>query len=159
MNDLTSPSWVRSAYKSTQVPWARSQAQIYKMLGELGIYEIRFTNLKDRFALEFIIQLKDGEKPRAVRITVPVQCDVDDEYARNKELNIIHRILLNHMKAKFVAIGTGLSEFEEEFMAHLLITNKDGSSTTMAELMLPQYKEALESGKSQLLQLLPPSKT
>ena len=149
------PTWVRRAYKSTTVPWARSQAEIYKLLGELGIYEIRFTNLKDRFILEFVISLDEQEKPRGVRLTVPIKYDGDNEKARSKELNMVHRILLNHLKAKFVAIGTGLSEFEEEFMAHLIVTNADGSSTTMAELMLPQYKEALESGKSQSFQLIP----
>ena len=155
---INNPTWIRSAYKSTQVPWARSQAAIYKMLGDLGIYEIRFTNLKDQFILEFVIQLEDGKKPRAVRIVVPVKYEDDDENERTRELNIVHRILLNHLKAKFVAIGTGLSEFEEEFMSHLIVTNKDGSSTTMGELMLPQYKDAIESGKSQSFQLLPSPK-
>jgi len=145
------PSWVSNAYKTTQVPWARTQAHMYKILGELGIYEIRFTNLKDRFALEFVIRLDNEEKPRGVRITVPIK-HIEDEEMRNRELNIVHRVLFNHLKAKFVAIGTGLSEFEEEFMAHLIVTNKDGTSSTMAELVLPQYKEAIDSGKAQVFQ-------
>lgn len=147
-------NWAGKAYKSTQVNWARSQAQVYKMLGELGIYEIRFTNIKAKFILEFIVQVKENEKPRAVRIIVPISYQGDNEKEREKELNIVHRILLNHLKAKFVAVQTGLSEFEEEFMAHLLITDKNGNSRTMGEMVLPQYKKAIEEGKGRDFKLL-----
>jgi len=149
-------NWAGRAYKKTQVNWAQSQADIYKMLGELGIYEIRFTNVKKQFALEFLVRLteEEGEKPRGVRIVVPIQYDGENVDKRNQELNIIHRILLNHLKAKFVAIQSGLSEFEQEFMAHLVITDKNGNSTTMGEAMLPQYRKAIESGKGQDFNLL-----
>ena len=61
------------AYQSTSVNWAHSQSEIYRKLGELGIYEIRFTNLRDKFALEFLVQLRPDEKPRAVRLIVPLK--------------------------------------------------------------------------------------
>lgn len=139
-------NWTKQAYKTTSVNWARSQSQIYKMLGELGIYEIRFTNLRNKFALEFLVRVNDGEKPRAVRIVVPIKYDGQDESRREKELNIVHRILLNHLKAKFIAISSGLTEFEEEFMAHLVIQDKNGNSKTIGEAMLPQYKKAIDEG-------------
>ena len=151
---MKQPPWVKSAYKSTSVNWAKSQAEMYKKLGELGIYEIRFTNLKDRFILEFLVELLENEKPRAVRIVVPLQYNGEDERVRQRELNIVHRILLSHLKAKFIAIGTGLTEFEKEFMAHLIITDKHGNSTTIGEALLPQYKEALESGENKEFKLL-----
>ena len=151
---MKQPPWVKSAYKSTSVNWAKSQAEMYKKLGELGIYEIRFTNLKDRFILEFLVELLENEKPRAVRIVVPLQYNGEDERMRQRELNIVHRILLSHLKAKFIAIGTGLTEFEKEFMAHLIITDKHGNSTTIGEALLPQYKEALESGENKEFKLL-----
>ncbi len=124
----------------------------------MGIYEIRFTNLKDKFVLEFLIHLEEGKKPRAVRIFVPINYDGKDDDGRNKELNIIHRVLLNHLKAKFVSISSGLTEFEQEFMAHLLITDKKGNSLTMGEVMLPKYKEAIESGENKDFKLLPDPK-
>jgi len=148
-------SWANRAYKTTQVNWARTQAAIYKMLGELGIYQIRFTNLKDKFVLEFLVELEEEQKPRAVRIVVPIKYKGDDEIKRKKELNIVHRVLFNHLKAKFVAIQAGLTEFEEEFMAHLLITDSKGNSSTIGDLMLPQYKKAIESGKGEDFRLLP----
>lgn len=124
------------------------------MLGELGIYQIRFTNLKDKFALEFLVEVLEEQKPRAVRIIVPLSYTGDDEARRQKELNVVHRILFNHLKAKFLAIGTGLTEFEQEFMSHLIITDKKGNSTTMGEMLLPQYKESLESGENKDFKLL-----
>ena len=152
---INNPSWIRSAYKSTQVPWARSQAAIYKMLGDLGIYEIRFTNLKDQFILEFVIQLEDGKKPRAVRIAVPMKYEDDDEKDRTRELNIVHRILLNHLKAKFVSIGTGLSEFEEEFMPHIAI-GKGGALSNMYQVFKQKMLPQIVSGKTADIKMIEP---
>lgn len=138
----------------TDVHWSKTQVQIQKMLTELGIYDVRFTNVKDKFVLEFLVTVILGEKPRAVRITCPISADVEDENARTKELNITHRMLLAHVKAKFVAIGRGLTEFEQEFMAHLVVTDKQGNSRTMGEMILPQYAQGLESGENKDFKLL-----
>lgn len=148
------PNWIKNAYKSTDVPWSRSQSEIYKMLNSLGIYQIRFTNLQDRFALEFLMQVRENEKPRAVRLISPLQYTGDDEKLRTKELNRTHRMLLAHLKAKFLAVGLGLTEFEEEFMAHLLITDKHGNSSTVGESFLPKYKKAIDDGDLPEIKLL-----
>lgn len=116
-----------------------------KMLGEVGIDQIRFTSLPDRFVLEFMAKIDDRSVPRAVRIIIPLRSEKSENPdKRNKELNIIHRILLQHLKAKFVAIGNGLTEFEQEFMSHLVIADKTGKSTTMGEMLLPQYEKNLD---------------
>ena len=124
------------------------------MLNELGVYDVRFTNLRDSFALEFLVTLGEGAKPRAIRIVTPLKDTGDSEDKRTRELNIMHRILVAHIKAKFVAIGRGLTEFEQEFMAHLVIMDKNGNSRTMGEVLLPQYKDQIESGKAQNFNLL-----
>lgn len=147
--------WYQKAYKSTSVHWSKSQSAIYKILGELGIYEIRFTNLKNQFVLEFLVRISEEEKPKGVRIVVPISYSGEDENKRTKELNIVHRILFNHLKAKFIAIKAGLTEFEQEFMAHLIITDKAGNSKTMGELILPQYKKQIEEGGGGEFKLLP----
>lgn len=151
---MKQPNWIKNAYKSTSINWAKSQAEIYKKLGELGIYEIRFTNVRSKFVLEFLVRLEEGAKPRAIRLIVPIDYLGEDEKRRERELNITHRVLLNHLKAKFVAIGMGLTEFEEEFMAHLIITDKAGNSRTMGEHLLPKYKKSIESGESADFKLL-----
>src|SRR5262249_31718090 len=96
---MKTPHWVKSAYKSTDVHWGKTQTQIMQMLQELGIEQIRFTSLPDRFALEFVAKTNDVAIPRGVRIVVPLRTRPEDEARkRNNELNTIHRILLNHLK-------------------------------------------------------------
>lgn len=151
---MNKPKWVTGAYKSTDVHWGKTQTKIMEMLSELGIEQTRFTSLADRFALEFVVKETDVAIPRAVRIVVPLKTKPSDEpRRRNGELNTIHRILLNHLKAKFIAIGTGVTEFEQEFMSHLVVTDKDGKSTTLGESVLPQYHKII-SGEGQDFNLL-----
>lgn len=144
---MKQPKWVKGAYKATDVHWGKTQTQIMTMLAELGIEQIRFTSLPDRFAIEFVAKESDHSIPRGVRIVTPLKTKPTDESRRrNNELNTVHRILLNHLKAKFVAIGTGVTEFEQEFMAHLIIKDRSGRDTTLGETMLPQYRKAMEGG-------------
>jgi|CXWL01.1.fsa_nt_gi 5-methylcytosine-specific restriction endonuclease McrA len=46
------PTWISGAYKSTDVYWGKSQAKIMTMLEQVGIDQIRFTSMPDRFILE-----------------------------------------------------------------------------------------------------------
>lgn len=140
------------AYKGTSVNWAKSQTAIVKLLISRGIYESRFTNLTDKFALEFRVT-EGGKKPIAVRILVPF-ATFDSEKKREQELNRLHRVLFYHLKAKFTAIESGLTEFMEEFMPHLVIMDRNGNSTTMAQTLLPQYTQSLESGEQKEFRLL-----
>ncbi len=142
---MKTANWISVAYKNTSVYWGKTQSQIMEMLAQVGVDQIRFTSMPDRFILEFMARLDERSIPKAVRIIIPLQTEKSDNPdKRNRELNIIHRILLNHLKAKFIAIGNGLTEFEQEFMSHLVITDKTGKSTTMGEMLLPQYEKNLE---------------
>lgn len=151
---------MKKSYQGTKVNWAKSQTQIVKLLNSNGIFESRFTNLEDRFVLEFRVQgskkliLGIGmAKGITVRIIVPFQHTTDLK-KREAELNRLHRVLLNHIKAKFVAIESGVTEFMEEFMPHLVIMDKSGNSTTMGQALLPQYKKQLENGEQKPFNLL-----
>jgi hypothetical protein len=132
------------AYRGTKVAWAKTQTKIVKLLNSKKIFETRFTNLQDKFVLEF--RATNEAKPIAIRIIVPLKTQ-STENKQQQELNIMHRVLFHHIKAKFIAIECGLTEFMEEFMPHLIIMDKNGNSTTMGQTLLPQYKESLESGK------------
>ncbi len=144
-------NWITNAYKTTQVNWAKSQQAMMKILSDVGIEQIRFTNLPDRHVLEFVAK-EEGHIPKGVRIVTPLISKVSDNPdKRNKELNVIHRVLFNHLKAKFIAIASGLTEFEQEFMAHLIVTDKQGNSTTLGEQMLPQYNKHIENGDGNFL--------
>jgi hypothetical protein len=100
-------------------------------------------------------QIKEGEKPVGVRILVPIQYKGENEQKREQELNILHRVLFYHLKAKFTAIESQLTEFMEEFMPHLIIMDNKGNSTTLGQTILPQYKKSIESGKQKDFKLLP----
>ena len=141
------------AYKHTSVNWAKSQTAITKLLNQRGIFEHQFTNVKDRFVLQFRVVENGISKPIAVRIIVPFQTEPDSK-DREKETNSLHRVLFYHLKAKFNAVESGLTEFMEEFMAHLIITDKSGKSSTMGDMLLPQYKQSLESGEQGDFKLL-----
>lgn len=141
-----------SAYKTTTVNWAKSQTAIVKLLNARGIYQTRFTNLEKKFAVEFMVP--QTPKPIGVRVVVPLQYDGDNEEKRQKDLNRLHRVLFYHLKAKFVAIDSGLTEFMEEFMPHLIIMDAKGNSTTLGQAILPQYTQALESGEQKDFKLL-----
>jgi len=148
------------AYKGTSVNWAKSQTQIIKLLNSRGIFESRFTNLADKFALEFRVSQDKKilfdigvSKGITVRIVVPFQ-NFTDEKKRERELNSLHRVLLYHIKAKFVAIESGLTEFMEEFMPHLVIMDQSGNSSTLGQTLLPQYKKGIESRKQDEFKLL-----
>lgn len=140
--------WIKNAYKTTDVHWGKSQTKIMEMLDEVGITETRFTSLADRFIFEFMAKIDERSIPKAVRIIVPLRVPRDAEpKLRNKELNIIHRMLLAQLKAKFIAIGNGIVEFEQEFMSHLVITDKvTGRDTTLGESILPKYNQGLSDG-------------
>ena len=140
------------AYKGTSVNWAKSQTAIIKMLNTRRIYQTRFTNLEDKFAGEFIAP-QEGSKPISIRILVPLIYKGEDEKKREQDLNRMHRVLFYHLKAKFVAIDSGLTEFMEEFMPHLIVMDKKGNSTTLGQVLLPQYKEGLESGEQKTFKL------
>ena len=88
------------------------------------------------------------QQPRAVRISSPLQTITDNEAKRTKELNITHRMLVAHIKAKFLAIGRGLTEFGQEFMAHLVITDAAGNSRTIGDALLPQYRDNIDNGSN-----------
>lgn len=143
--------WIKDAYRSTDIHWAKSQTKIMELLGKIGIEQIRFTSLSDRMILEFVV-VEEGQIPKGVRVATPLRTRKDDSpEKRNKELNVIHRVLLAHLKAKFIAIGTGLTEFEQEFMAHLIVKGKGGQDTTIGEQLLPQYHKHIEGGEGPLL--------
>lgn len=150
----------KKSYQGTSVNWSKSQVQITKLLNSWGVFESRFTNLADKFALEFRVtetkKLPLGigqEKGVTVRIIVPF-LNLTDAKKREAELSRLHRVLLYHIKAKFVAIENGVTEFMEEFMPHLVIMDKSGNSTTIGQALLPQYKKSIETGEQNGFNLL-----
>jgi len=60
------------------------------------------------------------------------------------------RALLLAIKAKLEAVAAGISEFEEEFLAHIVLPNNE----TTAQWLRPQIAEAYQQGKMPAATLL-----
>lgn len=54
------------------------------------------------------------------------------------------RALALVVKAKLEAVEAGIAEFEEEFLAYILVPGADGRPTTVGEAMRPQIEKAYE---------------
>ncbi len=140
------------AYKTTQVNWGKSQAQITKLLEQQGIQDIRFTFLQSQNSLvcEFNYPTKIDNKDVNVGVRIILPIPKDDEKARNQ----IHRALFYYLKTKFEALNFGLVEFMQEFMPHLLINELSGRKRTLYQIISPQYKEGLVTNQQGEIKML-----
>lgn len=62
------------------------------------------------------------------------------------------RALLLCIKAKLESIESGIESFEEAFLAHIMIADTNGGSTTIGKVMIPQIDASYE-GRQPLLAL------
>lgn len=158
------------AYKTTSVNWSRSQAELMRLLETRGAKDIRFTNVswesaergglvmkRGTFAvmIEFfrMATLEGGTSGKIpVRIIVPNV--PEDERYRNQA----YRLLYWYLKSKFEAVETGLVDFEQEFLPHLIIKDKSGFVGTVWQMFKKPYEAMIGSGETDLLQALPEPK-
>ncbi len=131
-----------SAYKSTQIHWGKSQANIWKLLSKHGVKDVRFTMLESQGSIicEFNYCGEVDGKPNTfgVRIQVPIPQGRDSERLKNQA----HRALFYYLKSKFEAMSFGLVEFVKEFLPYLVIPTKTGT-TTVFEAMGEKMKKGL----------------
>lgn len=156
------------SYLTTSVNWMRSQTQIIDLLEKQGVKDVRFTNVSWETAersglvmeenttavmIEFfrITQLEGGTGGKVpVRIIIP-NIPTDDDRRRNQ----MYRLLFWYIKSKFEAVATGLVDFEQEFLPHLMIKDKSGFVGTVWQMMKKPYKALIADGETDLLNLLP----
>lgn len=145
---------MQKAYRKTTVPWGKSQADITKLLTKNDIHDVRFTFLNSRNELicEFNYPCKiEGKAVNAgVRIVVPIPQTKDPEQSKNQ----IHRALFHYLKTKFEALEFGLVEFIQEFMPHLIVYDKNGNTSTMYQIIKPQYSRGLLTGEQGDIKML-----
>ena len=141
---------VERAYKRTNLEASYSKGKIEKMLNELGITDIRFTQSGNDHQVEFMVRMQFNEFPRKVRINIPV----DEMIKKNKEQtsNFLFRVLYHHLKEKFVAIKSGLKEFEEEFLADIVIMH-EGKEMRLGDVLTPRIKNQLKNSPITVLSL------
>lgn len=136
-----------NAYKTTLVNWAKSQAQIGKLLDQCGIQDVRFTFMQSQRSIICEFNYPSILEGRSVNIGVRIITKLQDSKNEEQEKNRVHRILFNKLKSRFLEIQEGTEEFVKVFMADLVVFDKQGNSKTMGQMILPQYNKGLISGE------------
>ena len=128
-------------YQHTTVNYMKTQVKVSELLRKYDIVDTRWTNMKDQVIFEFnkMVEIESQERLAGVRIVIKGV----DEGNRNQ----LHRALFYYLKSKMEFLDFGFIEFLQEFMPHLILTNKSGQSITAYQLFKPQYEKGLISGK------------
>jgi len=136
------------AYENTEVPVARSQEAIRKLVMSHGGFGLAVVSDRDpalEFAEEgFSAKVLIDEKPYAVRIMAklkkpgrrltPRQVDA----FTSREERRIWRVLYYHMKSVFEAADSGVMEFRELMLPYIVVGDR-----TVAEHILPRIDAAI----------------
>lgn len=146
--------------KGTSVPVARSRAEIEHMIQRYGATATAFMNQQDRAIVCF------EAKQRRIMFDLKLPAQDDKKFARDgrgslrspqKRYEVWEqacrekwRALALVIKAKLEAVESGITTFEDEFLAHIVMP--DGQ--TVATHIKPRIAEAYES--NQMLALMPP---
>lgn len=146
--------------EGTSVPVEKSKAEIERTLSNYGASQF-LTGWDDRRGLA-VIQFE--MKSRRIRFTVGVpkmedyrkymrntrggerefeRTDIQAKKEADQENKRRWRSLLLTVKAKLEAVETGISTFEEEFMAHIVTA----SGQTIGEMIIPKLDKVASTGR------------
>lgn len=130
------------AYEGTEVPVARSQESIKKLVMGNGGSGVSFICKPPMEGFEALMPI-DGVEYR-IRIQAHVPEKTRDVDARLRQ---IWRVLFYHLKSVFEASRSGVMEFRELMLPYIVV--KDGH--TIGEHLLPNLEKAVESRPERLL--------
>jgi len=110
-------------YQGTVVPESKSLLDIEYLLRLHGVQTVRWTTGVDLIRIEFAWPYQGQEL--AFRIDLAVPAKDRDGYGltgakRDQERRRLLRVLVNHIKAKLVAVEDGLIDLEREFLAYMI---------------------------------------
>ena len=146
----------KKPYFGTAVSVDRSKEQIGKLLRDYGAEGILWADdfRTGSVTLQFVVTRADG-RATAYRITPAAFKEKHSSYDPMKGKHVTveapnwprsMRLLQAWMKTKLESIAYGLTEVEEEFLAHMVVRDAHGQESTAGELVL----EAIERGQGQL---------
>lgn len=139
--------FAEKAYKTTRLDYGYTQEKIVEMLKEIGIVDVRITQEGNDYVLDFLAKLRRNEAPRMIRINIPYTPELSETIKQKQQKkNVLFRVLFYHLKDKFVAINRGLKEFEEEFLADLVV-EENGQLKRLGDILVPKYKKMLKEGE------------
>lgn len=151
--------------ENTSVPTDRSRAEIERTLERYGARQFAYMRNEEQAMVAFVVALNEDEL-RQVRFVIPmpdkeerrfthtpsgrVRRDADSmlkEYEKAQRQR--WRALALVIKAKLEAVESGITEFEQEFLAHIVLP--DGS--TVGDYVRPEIARAYETGQMPQLAL------
>jgi hypothetical protein len=132
------------AYENTEVPVARSQEAIRKLiLANKGI-GVMFWSKPPREGFEAYIPWGDATYHIRIQAEVrPTRKDKDGEASVRR----IWRVLYYHMKAIYENAASGVMEFREMMLPYIVTAN----GQTMAERILPHIDKAILADPMKML--------
>lgn len=144
----------------TTVSVERSEAEIKTLLRRYGAdgfasgWEGRVAKVMFKrrgLAVRFILTLPDPKERRFTHTEVrgTQRSDREAELAWEQECRRAWRALALVIKAKLEAVESGISTFESEFMANIVLEN----GQTMGERFIPQIESMAKTGKPVQLML------
>jgi hypothetical protein len=138
--------------ENTTVPSDRSRAEIEKTLTRYGASSFMYGTTNQRAIVAFEMN------HRRIKFDLPMPDRRSEEFVltKSKRLRGLKqqdeayeqavrqrwRALALVIKAKLEAVECGITEFEEEFLAHIVLPN----GSTVGQFMLPQIKNAYDTG-------------
>lgn len=146
--------------EKTNVSVAKSKAEIERVLGRYGATSFAYGWEQERATVGFNLQgkfvrfnlvlperneflLSNHDPPRK---RTPAQVESHHEQACRSAWRALNLVI----KAKLEAVETGITTFEEEFLAHLMLPNGE----TVGQRLIPQVEVAYADGKT-MPKLLP----
>lgn len=145
--------------ENTAVPVERSKSEIERTLSRYGAEGFMYGVRPDRAVIafeasgrhvRFILPMPDADDPAFTRTPTGRAREGDAlNSAYEQEVRRRWRALALAIKAKLEAVETGITEFDAEFMAHIVMP--DGK--TVADTALPAIRQAYDQGR--MVPLLP----
>ncbi len=138
----------RRAYAGTEVSESKSLLDIEYQLRRHGVETVRWTNTSSMVRIEFIWPWNNLSLP--FRIDLSLRIEQGNERQREQERRRMLRVLLNHLKAKLLAVEEGIVDMEREFLPYLL----GAGGRTAGDEASAQLKQAALTGSFDGLELL-----
>lgn len=145
---------MRRHYESTKVSETQSLLDVEDLLRLHGIKTVRWTTSSDLLRIEFLWPHKGRELGFRIDVKVPAKDSrgvLLRGERRDQERRRMMRVVLNHLKAKLVAVEDGLVDFTQEFLPYLIVAG----NRTAGEAMAEEIAGALKSGTLPEVRLLP----
>lgn len=147
--------------ENTSVPADRTRGEIEKLVQKYGAHEFASGWTAERAVVLFTM------RERRIRFNLPMPDLNDKKFVKtatgqprtataakqmfDQEIRRLWRALLLSVKAKLEAVESGIAEFDQEFMAQIVMP--DG--LTVGEHMIPKIVRALENKKMPPMLALP----